>query len=74
MVGNVEFREIFDLAADAMFILDQDQLILEINQIAYQQLGYAKGEMMGRPIGDFVSPDFTATIKKDSPRFGPKGI
>ncbi len=62
MIDKDDFRMLFDLAADAMFILDQDRLILELNQIAHQQLGYAKDEMLGRQIGDFVSPENTAML------------
>src|ERR1035437_2104173 len=63
MIGNVAFREIFDVAADAMFILDQDGLILEVNQIAYEQLGYTKAEMVGRAIADFVPPPLAAATR-----------
>jgi diguanylate cyclase (GGDEF)-like protein/PAS domain S-box-containing protein len=58
MIGEVSYRELFDLAADAMFILNQDRNIQDINQIAYKQLGYTKAEMIGRHIGDFVPPEY----------------
>jgi diguanylate cyclase (GGDEF)-like protein/PAS domain S-box-containing protein len=63
MIAGQDFRAIFDLAADAMFILDQDRCIREINQIAYGQLGYTKPEMLGRHIGDFISPEFVPLLK-----------
>src|ERR1035437_11042775 len=63
MIGNVAFREIFDVAADAMFILDQDGLSLEVNQIAYEQLGYTKAEMVGRAIADFVPAALAAATR-----------
>ncbi len=63
MIGEEDFRGLFDLAADAMFILDQDRLIREINHIAYQQIGYTKAEMLGRHIGDFIPPGYAAMLK-----------
>ncbi len=63
MIRGADFRALFDLAADAMFILDGDLLILEMNRIAHRQLGYAKGEMLGRNIGDFVLREFVAMQK-----------
>ncbi len=64
MLGKEDFQMLFDLAADAMFILDEDSVILETNQVAYRQLGYAKAEMIGKSIGDFILPEFSAKLKK----------
>ena len=63
MIGEENFHTLFDLAADAMFILDQDGFIKEINRIAYEQLGYARDEMVGKYIGDFVLPEFIPLLK-----------
>ncbi len=62
MIDEEDFRALFDVAADAMFILDQDRLIREVNQIAYKQLGYTKSEMLGKHIGDFILPEFAAVL------------
>ncbi len=63
MISTERYFELFDQAADAMFILDQDRTIRQINQIAYQQLAYTKAEMLGRPIDDFVPPEYAALLK-----------
>ncbi len=63
MISGNEYHELFDLAADAMFILDENRIILEINQIAHQQLGYDKAEMLGHPIDDFIQPEYHPLIK-----------
>ena len=63
MISKEGYYELFDLAADAMFILDQYRIIREINQIAYRQLGYTKSEMLGKHIDDFVPPDYAALLK-----------
>lgn len=63
MIGEESYQALFDLAPDAMFILDQDRVIREINQIAYRQLGYTKAGMIGRYIGDFVPPEFASLLQ-----------
>ena len=62
MIGEESFRELFDLAADSMFILDQDGYIKELNQIGYERLGYTKAEMVGKNIGGFILPEFAAML------------
>ncbi len=63
MIGGETFRALFDLAADAMFILDPNGLIIEVNQIAYQRLGYTKAEMTGKHIAGFILPQFAAKLE-----------
>ncbi len=63
MLREDGYRELFDLAADSMFVLDSDHIIKEVNRIGYRQLGYTKDEMLGRPIGDFVLPQFTPSLE-----------
>ena len=62
MLREDGYRELFDLAADSMFVLDSNHIIKEVNRIGYRQLGYTKDEMLGRPIGDFVLPQFTPSL------------
>jgi len=63
MLGKINYHELFELASDAMFILDQSHIIREINQVAYTQLGYSKAEMIGRRIADFIPAEYAALIK-----------
>jgi diguanylate cyclase (GGDEF)-like protein/PAS domain S-box-containing protein len=64
MPSEKDYHALFDLAADAMFILDENRIILEINPIAHQQLGYDKSEMQGRPIDDFVPPEYLPMVRE----------
>ncbi len=54
MLSDKDYHGLFDLAADAMFILDENRIIVDLNRIAHQQLGYAKAEMLGRTMDDFI--------------------
>ncbi len=59
MIGKEGFHVLFNLAADSMFILDPDGFIREINQTAHARLGYARDEMLGKHIGEFILPEFS---------------
>ena len=60
--GSEIFKELFDLAPDAMFLLNQNRIIKEVNQVAYEQLGYRKYEIVGRNINEFVPQEFSALL------------
>ncbi|HEY5141584.1 MAG TPA: PAS domain S-box protein, partial [Methylococcales bacterium] len=62
IIDDKGFRSLFDLAADAMFILGMDGIIREINHVAHDRLGYTKGEMVGKHIGSFILPEFAAKL------------
>ena len=55
-----EFRALFEQASDAIFILDpslpQSHIILDANLAACQSSGYAREELIGRPIADLNDP------------------
>jgi diguanylate cyclase (GGDEF)-like protein/PAS domain S-box-containing protein len=63
MITGENFRALFDLAADALYILDPEGLIIEVNQTACQRLGYTKAEMLGKHIGIFILPEFAAKLE-----------
>jgi diguanylate cyclase (GGDEF)-like protein/PAS domain S-box-containing protein len=56
------FKELFDLAPDAMFLLNQNHIIQDVNQIAHERLGYTKLEMVGRDIREFIAPEFSTLL------------
>ncbi len=57
MLSEKDYHVLSDLALDAIFILDENRLILECNNIAHLQLGYAKADMLGRAIDEFIPPE-----------------
>ena len=56
------FSVLFNAADDGIFLLGMDGEIIEINAIAHKRLGYAKDEMIGKPIRDFDSAEFAAGV------------
>jgi len=47
-----EFRTIFESATDALFIIDMEGNIIDINRTAYSRLGYTKEEMLSMSISE----------------------
>jgi PAS domain S-box-containing protein len=62
MIGDEDFRLLFDLAADSMLILGLDGYIKEINRVGHEQLSYTKAEMVGKHISRFISPEFASIL------------
>jgi PAS domain S-box-containing protein len=60
MPNEGSYRDLFELAADAMYILDKNRRIKEINHSAYTQVGYSRDELIGRDIREIMSPEFVA--------------
>ena len=55
-----EFRALFDIANDAIFIADMQGRFLEVNQIACQRLGYTRDELLTMSIHEIDSPRYRA--------------
>lgn len=58
--SETKFRTIFDNASDAIFIVDLNGKILEANQIACDNLGYTRQEILEMTCADIEHPDFHA--------------
>ncbi len=48
-----KFRDIFDHANDAIYIIDRTGRLLEVNKVACQRLGYAYRELVHMNVADF---------------------
>lgn len=49
------FRILFEEATDAKMLISEEGRILDINRIGHERLGYAKEEMRGRLVSEFVT-------------------
>jgi len=52
-----EFRRLYDEAPFGYHEIDLQGLIVKMNRTECEMLGYSRGEMIGRPIVDFVAED-----------------
>ena len=51
-----QLRVVFDLCADAIFILDAAGRIIEVNRVACERYGYAREELLQEPIWLIYTP------------------
>lgn len=59
-----KFRSVFASATDAIFILDMEGNVLDVNKTAYERLGYTREEMLSMSISQLDSPDFREKISE----------
>ena len=55
--SEAQYRRIVETVNEGIVGLDADQRVTFVNQRTADFLGYSAGEMLGRPIGDFLVPD-----------------
>jgi PAS domain S-box-containing protein len=55
------FRTLVENASDALFVHAADGVIVDVNRRACESLGYAREELVGRPVTD-IDPDVTADV------------
>jgi diguanylate cyclase (GGDEF)-like protein/PAS domain S-box-containing protein len=68
------FRELFELAADAMFIVSGAQIVVEINRAGCESLGYTRDEIVSQPCDRFVPEPFSAFIEERYARIRAQGF
>ncbi|MFC1657691.1 PAS domain-containing protein [Candidatus Moduliflexota bacterium] len=56
------YRSIFEMASDAIFILDSEGNFLEVNRAAHERLGYTREEMLSMNVADIDPPEFAARV------------
>ncbi|NQV36481.1 MAG: PAS domain S-box protein [Candidatus Marinimicrobia bacterium] len=64
--SEVNFRNIFNLSSDAIFIKDQDLTIIDVNESAEKLFDYSHEELLARPeqtLGDKSKNDYTMADK-----------
>ncbi|MBU1739516.1 MAG: PAS domain S-box protein, partial [Proteobacteria bacterium] len=55
--ADIEYRQLFEKAFDAIFILDDSQIVVDVNQRASEIFGYAREEFLGHNILKFIPAD-----------------
>jgi PAS domain S-box-containing protein len=56
-------RSLYENTPVMMHSLDENGRILEVNQFWLDNLGYRRGEVIGRPVVEFASPEFRDTVQ-----------
>lgn len=60
--SEIKYRNLFDAATDAIFILDLDGRFVDVNRTAYTRLGYTKDELLSLHISQLDPPEFAELI------------
>jgi PAS domain S-box-containing protein len=57
--SEARFRKLVDYAADALFVIDPEWRVLDVNQRACDSLGYKRGQLIGMSVAEFAdrTPD-----------------
>ncbi len=68
------FRELFDRIRDAVFVMDADKRIRDVNATACERLGYTREELLGRPVQDVSltlrDPEARERVEREMERAG----
>ncbi len=64
MMSESRYRDLFDLAADCLMVLDIDGTIIDINRTGLAQRGYTRDEIIGMHITRLDPPEFAAKVPK----------
>lgn len=59
-----KYRDLFENAKDAMYVVDTEGNFLKMNQVGLQALGYTKDEFIGSNISKFVTPESLKIVKE----------
>ncbi|MCE8428339.1 MAG: PAS domain S-box protein [Candidatus Methanoperedens sp.] len=62
--SETKYRDLFENAQDAMYVIDTEGNFLKMNQIGLQALGYTKEEFIGSNISKFVTPESLKLVKE----------
>jgi len=60
--SEIKYRNLFDSATDAIFILDLDGRFIDVNRTAHVRLGYTKDELLSMHISQLDPPEYAARI------------
>lgn len=63
-----KYRDLYDNAPDMYHSLNRDGTIVECNDTEAKMLGYAKEEIIGRPVAQFLTEESRKTYERQFPR------
>ena len=67
--SEIQFRDLFNNASDAVYIISTDGQILEVNNVACDRQGYTRKELCAMHISELNDPKFSAGVKDRLNRF-----
>ena len=68
-----QVKQLFEQAPFSYLSLDENGCFIEVNQTWLDKLGYARGEVLGRPFVEFMHPDWQPYFAASFARFKTAG-
>lgn len=62
--SETKYRDLFENAKDAMYVIDSEGNFLKMNQVGLQTLGYTREEVIGSNISKFVTSESLKIVKE----------
>lgn len=62
--SEAKYRDLFDNAQDAMYVLDKEGIVLKMNRIGLEILGCTKEEVIGKPIFKWLTPESIKIVEE----------
>ena len=59
------FRDLFNAISDIIFTLDIKGCFISVNPAMCKALGHKEAELIGRPVSDFMKPEFVPSFKNE---------
>lgn len=69
-----KYRDLFESATDAIFVLDLEGNFIDVNKAAYTRLGYTKEEMLALHAGMLDPPEFAARVPERLTQIRERGV
>lgn len=73
-VSETKYRDLFDEATDAIFILELDGRFIDVNRTAYTRLGYTKQELLSLNIRQLDPPEYAKLVSRRLQRVRDRGV
>lgn len=64
-MSEERYRKIVETSMEGIFILDRDAMLVFVNRMLAQMLGYTAEEMLGRSMFDFMEPDIAVLARRN---------
>jgi len=62
--SEARFRDLFENASDLIATVDLDERLTAVNEAFARRLGYTQDELIGRPIREFVPPEWHEQLEQ----------
>ncbi|UCH82221.1 MAG: PAS domain S-box protein [Nitrospiraceae bacterium] len=72
-LSEKKYRDLYDNAPDMYHTLNKEKIIIDCNQTEASMLGYAKEDIIGRPLANFFTKESRAFLDDDHVQLQEKG-